>query len=111
MVRSRRLPTKKILIASVGVAVAAYVSTVGCNRYPVGNLMPPDRDRSRDANADAAREASQDGGSPTDAASAANATTDAEARAPVDFPDDPRVTSGNLMAPTPTPPKKRDAGR
>lgn len=42
MSERRRLSTRKILVASVGVAiVAAGGLATGCNHYPVGNLMPP----------------------------------------------------------------------
>ncbi len=106
----RRLVTKKVLVATLGVGAVSYVVACSSSQPVSGNLMPPQGDSgSEDAGADVSSSgnlmAPPDSG-PADTGSAdagADVSTSGNLMAPPDSgPADAGAdvsTSGNLMAP------------
>jgi hypothetical protein len=87
----RRLPTKKILVATLGAGAVSYVVACGSSTTNVGNLMPtPGPDATADTGADAI-------------ASSGNLLPPQPPDAAQDAPDDSSfsdvASSGNLVPP------------
>jgi hypothetical protein len=86
----RRLPTKKILVATLGVGAASYVLACGMSSSSSGNLMPP----TDSGLVDSGQDVSSSGNLMAPGDSGGDARIDSSADTGADV-----SSSGNLMAP------------